>query len=95
MGGATASVRDLSARIPRVPIGTVWHDEGLTPKPAETREGLWMAHKLVKPRKDDRIEQALANPDVYFKQARERAKREVAAEVEQERRRPQARRRTA
>lgn len=54
-----------------------------------------MAHKLTKPRKDNRIEQALANPDAYFKQARERAKREVSAEVEQERRRPQARRRTA
>lgn len=54
-----------------------------------------MAHKLVKPRKDDRIERALANPDAYFKQARERAEREVSAEVEQERRRPQTRRRTA
>jgi len=54
-----------------------------------------MARKLVKFRKDDRIERALANPDAYFKQARERAQREVTAEVAQERRRPQPRRRTA
>ena len=54
-----------------------------------------MAHKLIKPREDDRIEQALANPDAYFKQARERAEREVAAEVATERRRQPTRRRTA
>ena len=54
-----------------------------------------MAHKMVKPRKDDRIEKALANPEAYFKQARERAQREVTAEVAQERRRPLIRRRTA
>lgn len=54
-----------------------------------------MAHELVKPREDDRIKQALANPDAYFKQARERAEREVSAELAQGRRRPQTRRRTS
>ena len=54
-----------------------------------------MAHKLVKPRKDDRIERALADPESYFKQARERALREVSAEVAAERRRLQPRRRLA
>lgn len=54
-----------------------------------------MAHKMVKPPKDDRIERALADPEKYFKQARETALREVSAEVAKERRRPQSRRRFA
>ena len=54
-----------------------------------------MGHKLVKPHKDERIEQALGTPDAYCKHARERARREGGVEEEQELRRPQRRRRTA
>jgi hypothetical protein len=54
-----------------------------------------MAQKLSKPRRDDRIERALADPKTYFEQARKRALREVSAEMAQERNRPQPRRRLA
>ncbi|MDZ5660463.1 hypothetical protein HN031_02635 [Nocardioides sp. zg-1308] len=54
-----------------------------------------MAQKLVKPRRDDRISRALADPKTYFAQARERARREVVAEMAQERGRPTDRRRLA
>lgn len=54
-----------------------------------------MAQKLSKPRRDDRIERALADPKTYFDQARQRALREVSAEMAQERRRPVVRRRLA
>lgn len=54
-----------------------------------------MAQKLSKPRRDDRIERALADPKTYFDQARQRALREVSAEMAQERRRPAVRRRIA
>lgn len=54
-----------------------------------------MAQKLIKPRRDDRISRALADPKTYFAQARERARQEVAAEMAQERNRPAARRRLA
>ena len=47
-----------------------------------------MAQKLTNPRRDDRITRALADPKTYFKQARERARREVAAEMAQERGKP-------
>ena len=59
------------------------------------RKGLVMAQKLSKPRRDDRIERALADPKTYFDQARQRALREVSAEMAQERRRPAVRRRIA
>ena len=54
-----------------------------------------MAQKLSKPRRDDRIERALADPKAYFDQARKRALQEVSAEMAQERGRPQGRRRLA
>jgi hypothetical protein len=51
-----------------------------------------MAFKLPEPRRrDDRIARALADPKAYFAEARARARREVAAEIAQERR-PQGRR---
>ncbi|ROR90974.1 hypothetical protein [Nocardioides aurantiacus] len=54
-----------------------------------------MAQKLNKPRRDDRIARALADPKTYFGQARDRARKEVAAEMAQERKNGSARRRTA
>ena len=50
-----------------------------------------MAQKLVNPRRDDRILRALADPKAYFAQARERARRDVAAEMAQERAKPRRR----
>lgn len=54
-----------------------------------------MAQKLIKPRRDDRIARALADPKTYFKQAQERALKEVAAEMAQERKTTRPRRRLA
>lgn len=51
-----------------------------------------MAQKLSKPRRDDRISRALADPKTYFAQARDRARREVEAEMAQRRNRQAARR---
>lgn len=51
-----------------------------------------MAQKMLKPKKDDRIERALADPDAYFLEARMRARREILAEMKQEAaRRPKSR----
>jgi hypothetical protein len=61
----------------------------------DDKGGQLMAQKLIKPRRDDRIERALADPKTYFEQARKRALREVSAEMAQERRRPQKRSRLA
>lgn len=53
-----------------------------------------MAMKLADPRRrDDRISRALADPKTYFAEARPKARREVAAEMAQERN--QRRRRVA
>ncbi|WP_193607421.1 hypothetical protein [Nocardioides lijunqiniae] len=54
-----------------------------------------MTQKLLKPRQDDRIARALADPKTYFEQARRRARREVEAEVAQERAASAPRRRSA
>lgn len=54
-----------------------------------------MARKLQAPRSDDRIQRALQDPKTYFTQARERAQREVRAEMARERSRSQARKRLA
>lgn len=54
-----------------------------------------MAKKLRTTSRDDRIERALQDPKTYFKQARERAQREVSAEMARERSRPAARKRLA
>lgn len=54
-----------------------------------------MAKKLRVTRPDDRIERAIQDPKTYFDQARERAQREVRAEMARERTRPQAKRRLA
>lgn len=51
-----------------------------------------MAQKMTKPRRDDRISRALADPKTYFAQARERARKEVVAEMAAERNRPIRRR---
>lgn len=44
-----------------------------------------MAVRITPPR-DDRIERAIANPDRYFAEARQRARAEVAEDIEQEQR---------
>lgn len=54
-----------------------------------------MAKKLRTSRPDDRIERALQDPKAYFNQARERAQREVSAEMARERNRPPSRKRLA
>lgn len=46
-----------------------------------------MAQKMVNCHRAERITRATADPKTYFEEARQRARREVAAEMAQERRR--------
>src|SRR5688500_17369706 len=85
--------RTVSAQIPRAPTPRVAQRKK---RPRRvTRGGTAMAQELVKPRHDDRIARALADPKTYFAQARERARKEIVAEMAQERSRPTPRRRPA